>query len=122
MSRTRCIFLSFVQLISHSNLFTDEDQFARIYDHGKIIARMYRDIAEALLSDHYLGGSFEDWWKNKLSEEVRKDYLLIGLLEANSRTGGVKAIHRLLCVLTSFSLFTFKLETAQNNCASFACD
>ncbi|GAA5951957.1 hypothetical protein JCM3765_005152 [Sporobolomyces pararoseus] len=73
-----------------------EDQFARIYDHGKMIARMYRDIAEALLADHYLGGSFEGWWKNKISEEDRKNFLLLGIVEANSRTGGMVEIHRLL--------------------------
>jgi hypothetical protein len=74
---------------------TEEDQLARTYAHGIAIARVYRDISEALIGDHYLGGSFEEWWKKKLTEETRISLLYLALDGANASTGGGVEIHRL---------------------------
>lgn len=75
---------------------TDEGQLGDIYSHGSLIARAHRDVADAVLEDHLLGGSFESWWKTKMSQEERETFLYLALATANAATGGPSEIHRLL--------------------------
>ena len=68
--------------------FVAEDQLARIYDHGTIIARLHRNITDAVLGDHYIGGSFEGWWKNNMSESAQRNLLEVALDAASNAGGG----------------------------------
>ena len=60
-------------------LLQAEDQLARIYRFGLLIARLHANIARAVLGQHYIGGTFEGWWKSRLMEEDRLGFLQAAL-------------------------------------------
>ncbi|GAA5828385.1 hypothetical protein JCM5353_005054 [Sporobolomyces roseus] len=74
-----------------------EDQLARIYDHGTMIARLHRNITDAVLEDHYIGGSFEGWWRDKMSESAQRNLLETALDAASNAGGGCGFRIRLDC-------------------------
>lgn len=81
--------MSLVEPFSHESIVAEllsiacsasaEDQLARIYQFGLLIARLHANIARAVLGQHYIGGSFEGWWKSRLTEEDRLGFLQAAL-------------------------------------------
>jgi len=86
--------LAAFQLTLKSRCLSEEAQLGRIYSHGLMIARIHRQIADALYEDQKKGGDFETLW-TMLPVDVRAHFIYRGFDNCSMATGGHAAHIRL---------------------------